>query len=207
MQCLTLLKEAVRMFYERDAGMLFGRDDDRSACERCLVNCIARYLWYLIQQRGLKADVDVEYNLDHKNGVFKRIQCESCWDCNCTACLMHAFATGERFCTEQKEELRDELRVYPDLIVHARGSDNNYLAVEFKKEDAARNRKGEYINAAMWDMAKLKYFACKKRKDGVGCYDKVVYVILRADKPECIRLREIPSRVEREVEGVRKGEG
>lgn len=207
MRYFAMLEDAIRMFYERDAAKLLRRENDKSASERCIVNCIARYLWCLIQQRGLKVDVDVEYNLDCKNGDFKRIQCETCRDCSCKTCLMHAFATGERFCTEQKEELRDELRVYPDLIVHARGLDNNYLAVEFKKEDAARNRKGEYINAAMWDMAKLKYFACKKRKDGVGCYDKVVYVILRADKPECIRLREIPSRVEREVEGVRKGEG
>lgn len=200
MRYLALLKEAVGMFYERDAGMLFGRDDDRTACERCFVNCIARYLWYLIQQRGLKADVDVEYNLDHKNGVFKRIQCESCWDCNCTACLMHAFAAGQFHCDAQEQELRDGPFVYPDLIVHARGPANNYLAVEFKKDYAARYSDGTYTDAAMWDMAKLQYFACKKRKDGIGCYDKVVYAILNADKPEYIHLNEFPSRDERETE-------
>lgn len=207
MRYFAMLEDAIRMFYERDAAKLLRRENDKSAGERCIVNCIARYLWCLIQQRGLKVDVDAEYNLDHKNGDFKRIQCETCRDCSCKTCLMYAFATGELFCDEQGRALRDAPFVYPDLIIHARGSDNNYLAVEFKKEYAARYRDGACTDAAMWDMAKLKYFACKKRKDGVGCYDKVVYVILRADKPECIRLREIPSRVEREVEGVRKGEG
>lgn len=192
MRYLALLKDAITMFYERDAAMLLHREGDKSASERCIVNCIARYLWCLIQQRGLKVDVDVEYNLDCKNGDFKRIQCETCRDCSCKACLMHAFATGELSCDEQEEEVRDKLRVYPDLIVHDRGPGKNYLAIEFKKEDAARYRKGEYTNAAMWDMAKLKYFACKKRKDGIGCYDNVAYVILHADKSEYVSLDKLP---------------
>lgn len=193
MQCLALLKDAIRMFYERDAEKLLRRKDDKLASERCIVNCIARYLWCLIQRHGLKVDVDVEYNLDCKNGNFKRIQCETCRNCSCETCLMHAFAIGELSCVEQGKEL-DTPFVYPDLIVHARGLDSNYLAVEFKKEYAARYRDGAYTDAAMWDMAKLQYFACKKRKDGITYYDKVVYVILRADKPECVHLNGFPSR-------------
>lgn len=42
------------------------------------------------------------------------------------------------------------------------------------KKCVARYGKGEYTDAAMWDMAKLQYFACKKRKNGIDCYDKVV---------------------------------
>lgn len=205
MRYFALLKDAIRLFYEWDAAKLLRGEDNKSACERCIVNCIARYLWCLIQQRGLKVDVDVEYNLDCKSGDFKRIQCETCRDCSCKACLMHAFATGELSCDEQGKKL-DTPFVYPDLVVHARGPGKNYLAVEFKKEYAARYGKGAYTDAAMWDMAKLQYFACKQRKDGIGCYDKVVYVILRDDKPEYIRLHEFPSRVEREAEGVGKCE-
>lgn len=42
----ALLKEAVEMFYAQDAEKLLRGEDGRIACERCVVNCIARYLWY-----------------------------------------------------------------------------------------------------------------------------------------------------------------
>lgn len=76
--------------------------------------------------------------------------------------------------------------VYPDLIVHVRGTNKNYLAVEFKKEWAARDSSGAYTDAAKWDFAKLRYFVCKKRKEGVRPYGKAVFVILKSDGGEFI---------------------
>lgn len=185
MRYFALLKDAIRLFYERDAAKLLRGEDNKSACERCIVNCIARYLWCLIQQRGLKVDVDVEYNLDLEQKDFKRVQLALCRTCSRSNCLMHKFATGELRCRESREVLRRQTLVYPDLIAHVRGPGRNYLAVEFKKEKSAFID-GEYTNDALWDMAKLRYFGCKERRDGFVRYDNVVFVILKSDKPQYV---------------------
>lgn len=114
---IKLLKEAVRMFYAQDAAKLLRGADGRSACERCVVNCIARYLWCLIQQRGLAADVDVEYNLDCKSEGLKRLHVSMCTGDDCKGCWMHECLAGR----VRYEEMNGDSLVYPDLIVHVRG--------------------------------------------------------------------------------------
>lgn len=193
----TLLKEAVRMFYAQDAEMLLRKVDGRSACERCIVNCIARYLWCVVQQRGLAADVDVEYNLDCKSEDPKRIRLEACRFCSCAGCLMHAFVNGRIRCKESLKVISGNPFIYPDLIVHVRDTNRNYLAVEFKKEADARKRLGNYKNAAKWDMAKLQYLSCMERLTGVGPYEEKVFVILKPNEADFILSDQFPV-----VEGV-----
>ena len=96
---------------------------------------------------------------------------------------MHEYLKGRVLC----EEENDDSLVYPDLIVHVRGTNKNYLAVEFKKEWTARYSSGAYTDAAKWDFAKLQYFVCKKRKDGVRPYGKAMFVILKSDVAEFIQ--------------------
>ena len=192
MKYIELLKEAVEMFYAQDAEKLLRGEDDRIACERCVVNCIARYLWYLIQQRGIATDVDVEYNLDCKSEDPKRIRLEACRYCSRAECLMHAFVNGRIRCRESREVMRGDPLIYPDLIVHVRGSGRNYLAVEFKKEDEARKRTGNYKNAAKWDMAKLQYLSCRERMDGVDPYEDAVFVVLKSNEADFILPEQFP---------------
>ena len=189
MSYIELLKEAVDMFYVRDAERLLCGFDGQSAYERCIVNCIARYLWYLIQQHGLAADVDVEYNLDCKSEDLKRLHASACSGGACKGCWMHEYLKGRVL----REEENDDSLVYPDLIVHVRGTNKNYLAVEFKKEWAARYSSGAYTDAAKWDFAKLQYFVCKKRKAGVRPYGKAMFVILKSDVAEFILPDQFPS--------------
>lgn len=181
------------MFYAQDAEKLLRGVDGRSACERCVVNCIARYLWCLIQQRGLAADVDVEYNLDCKSEDRKRLYVSMCRGEVCKGCWMHECLAGR---VRYDEENGDSL-VYPDLIVHVRGTNKNYLAVEFKKEWSARESSGAYTNAAKWDFAKLQYFVCKKRKDGVRPYGKALFVVLKPNSADFIQPEQFPV-----VEGI-----
>lgn len=185
---IKLLKEAVRMFYAQDAAKLLRGADGRSACERCVVNCIARYLWWLIQQRVLAADVDVEYNLDRKSEDLKRLHASMCRGEDCSGCWMHECLTGR---VRYEDENSDSL-VYPDLIVHVRGTNKNYLAVEFKKEWAALDSSGAYTDAAKWDFAKLQYFVCKKRKEGVRPYGKAVFVVLKSNEADFILPEQFP---------------
>lgn len=192
---IKLLKEAVRMFYAQDAAKLLRGADGRSACERCVVNCIARYLWCLIQQRGLAADVDVEYNLDCKSEDYKRIHASMCM--SCTACWMNEFLMG-RVLREKKD---DGALLYPDLIVHVRGTNKNYLAVEFKKKGEAVDGDGHYTNAAKWDFAKLKYFSCVERREGIRRYDEVVFVILKEEGPEFILPKNFPKTMREPARG------
>ena len=189
---IDLLTKAVDMFYVRDAERLLRRIDGQSACERCIVNCIARYLWRLIQRRGLAADVDVEYNLDCESEDPKRIRLEACRYCSRAECLMHAFVNGRIRCRESREVMRGDPLIYPDLIVHVRGSGRNYLAVEFKKEDEARKRTGNYKNAAKWDMAKLQYLSCRERMDGVDPYEDAVFVVLKSNEADFILPEQFP---------------
>lgn len=189
MNYVELLKEAVEMFYARDAERLLRKVKGRSACERCIVNCIARYLWCLIRRRGLAVDVDVEYNLDCKSEDLKMLHASACSGGACKGCWMHEYLKGRVL----REEENDNSLVYPDLIVHIRGTNKNYLAVEFKKEWAARDGSGAYTAAAKWDFAKLQYLACKKRKDGVRPYGKAVFVILKSDVAEFILPDQFPA--------------
>lgn len=188
MKYITLLKEAVGMFYARDAEMLLRKVDGRSACERCIVNCVARYLWCLIRQRGLRVDVDVDYNLDCKSEDLKWLHVSACGGGACKGCWMHEYLKGRVL----REEENDDSLVYPDLIVHVRGTNKNYLAVEFKKEWAARDSLGAYTDAAKWDFAKLRYFVCKKRKEGVRPYGKAVFVILKPNEADFITPDQFP---------------
>ncbi len=82
--------------------------------------------------------------------------------------------------------MRGDPLIYPDLIVHVRDTKTNYLAVEFKKEDEARNRLGNYKNAAKWDMAKLQYLSCQKRMGGVNPYEETVFVILKSNEADFV---------------------
>lgn len=188
MNYVELLKEAVEMFYARDAERLLRKVKGRSACERCIVNCIARYLWCLIRRRGLAVDVDVEYNLDCKSEDIKRLHVSVCRSEDCKGCWMHEYLVGR----VQREEENDDSLVYPDLIVHVRGANKNYLAVEFKKKRAAYDSTGGYTNAAQWDFAKLQYFSCRKRRKGVRRYSEAVFVILKDEGAEFILQRNIP---------------
>ena len=192
---LALLKEAVGIFYSQDAKTLLPMDKEQEACERCIVNCIARYLWHLIELQGLEVNVDVEYNLDRKSEDYKRIQASRCM--RCTGCWMNEFLMG-RVSREKKD---DGTLVYPDLIVHIRGEDKNYLAVEFKKKDEAVDGDDHYTNAAKWDFAKLKYFSCGKRRKGIRCYDEAVFVILKDEGPEFILSRNFPNTVREPARG------
>lgn len=193
MSYIDLLKEAVEMFYAQDAEKLLRKLDGRSACERCIVNCIARYLWFLIQQRGLATDVDVEYNLDCKSEDPKRIRLEACRFCSRVECLMHAFVNGRIGCRESRKVMRGNPLIYPDLIVHIRDTNSNYLAVEFKKEDEVRKRTGDYKNAAKWDMAKLQYLSCMERMTGVSPYEEKVFVILKSNGADFIQPEQFPA--------------
>lgn len=89
--------------------------------------------------------------------------------------------------------MRGNPLIYPDLIVHVRGPSRNYLAVEFKKEDEARKRTGNYKNAAMWDMAKLQYLSCSERMTGVSPYEEKVFVILKPNAAEFILPEQFPA--------------
>ena len=193
MSYIELLKAAVEMFYAQDAERLLRRIDGQSACERCIVNCIARYLWSLIQQRGLAVDVDVEYNLDCKSDDPKRIRLEACRFCNRAECLMHAFVNGRIRWREIRKVMRGNPLIYPDLIVHVRDTNKNYLAVEFKKDDEARKHHGDYKNAAKWDMAKLQYLSCRERMSGVGPYEETVFVILKSNGADFIQPEQFPT--------------
>ena len=186
---IALLKSAVERFYAQDAEKLLRGVDGRSACERCVVNCIARYLWRLIQQRGLAADVDVEYNLDRKSEDLKRLHASMCRGEGCKGCWMHECLAGR---VRYEEENSDSL-VYPDLIVHVRGTNKNYLAVEIKKERVAFDSSGAYTNATKWDLAKLRYFTCKKRMGGVSPYDKAVFVVLKPNEADYILPNQFPA--------------
>ena len=95
--------------------------------------------------------------------------------------------------------MRGDPLIYPDLIVHVRGPGRNYLAVEFKKEDEARKRTGNYKNAAMWDMAKLQYLSCRERMAGVSPYEETVFVILKPHGADFILPEQFPAQ-----EGIRE---
>lgn len=83
--------------------------------------------------------------------------------------------------------------IYPDLVVHVRGPGPNYLAVEFKKEEEARKRPGNYKDAAKWDVAKLQYLSCRERMTGVGPYEETVFVILKPNEADFILPDQFPT--------------
>lgn len=194
------LKEAIKRFYDQDAEKLL-RGGSKRASERCIVNCIARYLWCLLQRQNIAVDVDVEYNLDYKDDDVKRIRCGECAKNDCKGKSVYEYIK-QKMTRASKDCFKDSdgKLVYPDLIIHKRGEDENYLAVEFKLKDTAINDEsksssdgGRYTKDALWDFAKLQYYACKKRMDGFKCYAKIVFVILKPNGAEYILPEHFPN--------------
>ena len=122
----ALLKDAIRVFNDKDAPQLLAPNDRGAAIhERTIVHRLAYHLERRIREDGAPeiVTVDCEYNRFGRGRKFLHEMEGFC----------EAIAAAERTLT-----LRGELSILPDIIVHERGEDGpNYLVVEVKKDSNA----------------------------------------------------------------------
>ena len=204
---IELLVEALEWFYQNDAESLFV---GRLVHEQTMVNCIARYIWYLRKRKkslGLVEDVDVEYDkihlrdpkafyglADHKADCSKKIYKL------CGGIITDKINERDSKCKQcEKQDLckrrGTKYRFRPDLILHTRNSDENWLVVEFKKMDDNVGKRESEFN---FDMAKLRACTCKQQ--GFK-YEVGAFVIL--DK-ECSHVKIFIDSIKKESFGVDK---
>src|SRR5579875_1720763 len=144
---LSILKNAVtkaiEQLYEKDSYLLA-----HDVNERALSHKLACYLQQAIEEWDNTWHVDCEYNRDHDNPkMLKRLSLAST-----TVTSTDIQATT----------------VYPDIIVHKRGSRENLLAIEIKKASNRRSRNHDY--------EKLRAF---KRELG---YQHTLFLVLSTDR-------------------------
>lgn len=204
---IELLVEALELFYQNDAESLFA---GRLAHEQTMVNCIARYIWRLMEREkslGLVEDVDVEYDKIHSKdpkafyGIVdhKKSCCKNIYEF-CGGVITDKINERDSKCKQCEKQdsckRRDnKYRFRPDLILHTRNSDENWLVVEFKKmDDNVEKRESEF----KFDIAKLRACTCKQRNFK---YEIGAFVIL--DK-ECSHVKIFIDSIKKESFGVDK---
>ncbi len=118
------VKAAIKALFQRDAYLL-----QKDVNERSISHKLASYL----QEAFNDWDVDCEYNRDHDDPkLLKRLQI---YDENVSTDNVHART------------------VFPDIIVHHRGSGDNLLVIEIKK---TTNQQPD-----CFDEQKLREFKCQ----------------------------------------------
>ena len=131
------LSSAINVLFIKDYYLL-----KNDVNERSITHKLGSYLQDIV---GNEYDVDCEYN---KNGAsenfIKKIKASSgkC-EINTEDCLLKV--------GKQREKC-----IYPDIIVHHRGSDNNILIIEVKKADNIESDKG-----IKYDKFKLEQYTGK----------------------------------------------
>lgn len=128
----STMQKALQMLYKNDSYLV-----DHSVHERSLTHKLAEYLQVLLPEWN----VDCEYNRNiiehngHREDVIKRIGSEK-WgdllkkniikcDGNCSTC---------KILVEEKR-----CRVFPDIIVHLRGTKSNLIVIEAKLKSEDKN--------------------------------------------------------------------
>lgn len=117
----NLLKECIDELYDRDLHLI-----ENNLYERTIAHRLATYLQNRIETKDSKIRVDCEYNGDvddNKNELRRK----------------RIIALSEKLREIGKdvkgEEEFQSLRVYPDIIIHERGkNEENALIIEIKKE-------------------------------------------------------------------------
>ncbi len=103
----------------------------------CKANSMFRQL-HLNPELG-DLDIDLEYN---RNFIDPKMAYEKCRFCNKENCYI-------------KQEGFNIQRIYPDFLIHQRGSNfNNQVAIEFKKTNSIEGR--------LEDRKKLTYLTCQQ---------------------------------------------
>jgi hypothetical protein len=120
---LSILKKAVtkaiEQLYEKDSYLLA-----HDVNERALSHKLACYLQQAIEEWDNSWHVDCEYNRDYDNPK---------------VLMQLSLASAKVMPTDTQATT-----VYPDIIVHKRGSRENLLAIEIKKASNRRGRNHDY---------------------------------------------------------------
>lgn len=164
---VDLLADALQRFYEDDAEELL---KDNPVDERSMIGCIARYMWCR-NRRGrfeeLMPDVDVEFNklsltrneVEDK-GFYVAMECkEGCkYKEGCGKMIEAHFTKVKKGEAESFDGRLGRFR--PDVIVHRRGSSQNGMIVEFKKESAYKDERAQ--RRMLFDLAKIRFCTCEE---------------------------------------------
>jgi hypothetical protein len=148
------VEAALDTVFEADRKLLV---DD--ANERCITHRLAIYLEKEIAEFEREYTVDVEYNrVTEPNGATDSIKKRVAYDAISDECR------GRRI----RDDDTDAQTVFPDIIVHERGSsDHNLLVIELKKTSSTDSGK--------CDKEKIERF-----RDDLG-YDYGIFLQLMAD--------------------------
>lgn len=200
---IDLLVGALMRFYQEDAEEMFR---DYPLDERTMVGCIARYAWcdrHRGKFSGLKQDVDVEYNKNHKTEeeIQDKIFAEERSCCNKKACRQYPSCwpvIEQRIKERQKcqvectgvdgKEYKCKFR--PDMIVHERGSSGrtgNGMIVEFKKVVSEKELGEAEEGKIAFDFAKIRFCTCAHRDYQ---YKIGAFVLLRQKMADVITFTE-----------------
>lgn len=152
-----LLETALLIFYKCDAQALFGHNKDID--ERAMVGCIYRYMWCAIQCMPMHEEIDIDIEYDRMScgnaeGVKKQISvCGS----KCAGCCHkgNCYDLIDKAINDHKTN-KDSYEFRPDIIVHKRNTNQNYMVIEFKK-------RGLRISRDAFDVAKVMLCTCKKQ--------------------------------------------
>ena len=186
---IDLLVGALKRFYQEDAEEMFkGYPLD----ERTMVGCIARYVWcdrHHVNFNGLKQDVDVEYNKNHKSEaeIQDKVFAEEKSCCNKDECgpypgcwpVIEQRIKERRKCQERHQcqieckvecegvdEKEYKCKFRPDMIVHERGASGrtgNGMIVEFKKAITDDEFEKAEEGKITFDFAKIRFCTCACR--------------------------------------------
>lgn len=131
MDIINILKSCLKELKKNDFILL-----ENDVSERAITHKLAEYL----QKRFPEYHVDCEYNRDFERGKYKPKYLK----------LLEDEMDQRKKLFDEKDEELQELSIYPDIIVHIRGTNkDNLLVVEVKKH----NRSGKEF-----DFSKLKSF-------------------------------------------------
>lgn len=138
------LEKAIKEFKEKDNYLI-----ENNASERAMAHRIAVYL----EKYFIDYDVDCEYNIniDNSKGLKKIMLLED---------------ELEIYKASRKNKENDEFNIYPDIIVHKRGTNSkNILVIEMKKKNS-RSVDNEY-----------DYLKLKKLTEKFEGRDNLVYIL------------------------------
>jgi hypothetical protein len=131
------INKSIRRLIRRDKYFL-----QNNAAERCIVHKLAMY----IQDEYKSYNVDCEYNLNTDNEYKRKI----------ISCIKSEYEKVRTALVSRRTHLIDDVEyiessVYPDIIVHRRGSnDHNKMIIEVKKSNN--------LNDIEYDHYKLKKY-------------------------------------------------
>lgn len=146
---LNVLRMSLDLLYQNDSYLI-----EHSIHEQDISHRIAHYMEILLNNyewyKKIPLNIDVEYNknFDDSKKVFN-----NCSNCDETKCYIRK---------EHYPISNYESNCKPDIIVHERGSKNNIVVVEIKKNEEECSE----------DFAKLSAFTCSKSdyKYRIGIY-------------------------------------